>query len=77
MKCLKELDWPRKIGIKAIKIYQIATRSIPKNCRYSPTCSEYAAQAIEKHGLLGGVFAAMKRIIRCNQFFPGGFDPVK
>jgi putative membrane protein insertion efficiency factor len=45
-------------------------------CRYSPTCSDYAIEAIERHGALNGIYLALKRLIRCNQLFPGGFDPV-
>lgn len=45
-------------------------------CRYYPTCSQYALEAIEIHGLLKGSFLAVRRLLRCNIFFPGGFDPV-
>jgi putative membrane protein insertion efficiency factor len=48
----------------------------PSCCRYYPTCSHYADEAISKHGFFYGVFLALKRLIRCNQWFPGGFDPV-
>ncbi|MFA5839711.1 MAG: membrane protein insertion efficiency factor YidD [Candidatus Margulisiibacteriota bacterium] len=48
----------------------------PFHCRYYPTCSCYADQAIERHGLAKGIFLALKRLIKCNQLFPGGFDPV-
>ena len=46
------------------------------NCRYYPTCSGYAEEAIEKYGVKKGIILGIKRILRCNQFFPGGFDPV-
>ena len=45
-------------------------------CRFEPTCSEYAFQAIEKYGILKGSFLALKRILRCHPFNPGGKDPV-
>jgi len=45
-------------------------------CRYYPTCSEYAIQAIEKHGAIKGTFKASWRILRCNPWSKGGFDPV-
>jgi hypothetical protein len=49
---------------------------LPPACRFVPSCAEYAAQAIEKHGPLRGVFLAMRRIVRCAPWHPGGIDPV-
>lgn len=46
-------------------------------CRFYPTCSQYAVQAIEKYGSLKGGFMSIKRILKCNPFHPGGYDPVK
>lgn len=46
-------------------------------CRYKPTCSEYAIDAIEKHGVIKGCLMAFWRILRCNPWSKGGFDPVK
>lgn len=46
-------------------------------CRFYPTCSEYALQAITKYGALKGTWIAMKRILRCHPFSPGGYDPLK
>ncbi len=46
------------------------------NCRYRPTCSAYARQAVEKYGALKGSALALKRILRCHPFRPGGYDPV-
>ncbi len=48
----------------------------PPTCIYTPTCSEYAIQAIEKYGAKKGGWLALKRVLRCNPFFPGGNDPV-
>lgn len=45
-------------------------------CRYSPTCSLYAIQAIEKYGVIKGSFLAIKRVLRCHPFAKGGYDPV-
>jgi putative membrane protein insertion efficiency factor len=49
---------------------------LPPACRFVPTCSEYAVAAIEKHGPIRGVFLAVRRIVRCAPWHPGGFDPV-
>ena len=48
----------------------------PAHCRFYPTCSSYAFQAISRFGVLRGGFLAVKRILRCNPLFPGGYDPV-
>ena len=47
------------------------------HCKYEPTCSEYTKQAIEKYGAIKGLFLGIKRIIRCNPFSKGGYDPLK
>lgn len=49
---------------------------LPAACRFHPTCSEYAAQAVETHGALRGTSLALLRILRCNPWSRGGFDPV-
>ena len=46
-------------------------------CKYYPSCSEYTKQAIEKYGVLKGIFLGISRIIRCNPFSKGGYDPLK
>ena len=63
--------------IKAIRFYQkkISPLFGPK-CRYYPTCSQYAIQAIEIHGVFKGSFLAVLRLLRCNPLFPSGYDPV-
>ncbi|MGD9563611.1 MAG: membrane protein insertion efficiency factor YidD [Pyrinomonadaceae bacterium] len=50
---------------------------LPPACRFEPTCSEYARGAVEKYGVLRGVWMGLKRIIRCQPFCKGGHDPVK
>ncbi|MEG1990891.1 MAG: membrane protein insertion efficiency factor YidD, partial [Christensenella sp.] len=45
-------------------------------CRFTPTCSQYAVEAVTKYGALKGTFLAIKRILRCNPLFKGGYDPV-
>jgi hypothetical protein len=46
-------------------------------CRFYPTCSQYAVQAVERYGAAKGMFMAGKRILKCHPFHPGGYDPVK
>ena len=50
---------------------------LPAACRYTPTCSEYAALAIERHGVLRGAGLAVKRLLSCNPLSRGGYDPVR
>ncbi|MDR1401299.1 MAG: membrane protein insertion efficiency factor YidD [Endomicrobium sp.] len=59
-----------------IKCYKFVSRLAPYRCRFLPSCSTYAYQAIEIYGLFKGLFLAFKRIIRCNPFCKAGFDPV-
>jgi putative membrane protein insertion efficiency factor len=66
-----------KIGIYIIKAYQFVLSPIlPDSCRFYPTCSHYSIEALEKHGFFYGLFLSIKRILKCNPFFKGGFDPV-
>jgi putative membrane protein insertion efficiency factor len=48
----------------------------PRTCRYYPTCSQYTYQAIEKFGLVKGLYYGMKRVFRCHPFAKGGYDPI-
>ena len=66
----------KKILIKLIKIYQKMPLSSHNNCRFTPTCSEYAIEAIDRYGSIKGTTMAIKRIIRCNPFGKYGYDPV-
>jgi len=50
---------------------------LPPACRYTPTCSEYAIEAIERRGVIVGGFLATKRVLSCNPFSRGGYDPVR
>ena len=68
----------RHVLIGVIRMYQrYLSRWTPAVCRFQPTCSEYAAQAIAKYGALRGTALAVARLCRCHPFHPGGCDPVK
>lgn len=71
----------KKILIKTINWYQrnISSWLETKNvrCKYYPTCSEYTKQAMEKYGAIKGTFLGIARILRCNPFSKGGYDPLK
>lgn len=65
------------ILILPIRFYQCCISPLfPPMCRFTPTCSEYAIQAIRKHGAIKGLLLAIKRICRCHPFGGGGYDPV-
>jgi putative membrane protein insertion efficiency factor len=67
----------KTIVLFLIKTYQvIISPLIGSNCRYQPTCSHYAAQAIAKFGVIQGAWMAIKRISRCHPWHEGGYDPV-
>ncbi|WP_300455226.1 membrane protein insertion efficiency factor YidD [Desulfobacula sp.] len=62
------------IGIKSYQYF--ISPLTGRNCRYYPTCSAYALEAVEKYGSLKGTTLAVKRVLRCHPFHAGGFDPV-
>lgn len=67
----------KKVFLAPIRFYQKwISPGLPPSCRFYPSCSEYAYQAIEKYGVLRGGWLALRRIVRCHPFNPGGFDPV-
>ena len=71
-------NWPRLVLLALIRLYQnTLSKTMPPNtCRFYPSCSHYGYQAIYKHGAFKGFFMAAWRVLRCNPFNPGGFDPV-
>jgi hypothetical protein len=68
---------PRRLLVFAISVYRtLVSPMLPAACRFHPTCSQYAREAIETHGALAGSLMAFKRVCRCHPFHPGGDDPV-
>jgi uncharacterized protein len=69
---------PAKILALIVKLYQmILSPAVPTQCRYYPSCSEYTRQALLQKGVFKGLFAGAWRILRCNPWSRGGYDPVK
>ena len=67
----------RRLAILPIRLYQVALSPlIGPRCRYQPTCSHYAVEALQKHGTLRGGWLALKRIGRCHPWGGSGYDPV-
>ena len=71
-------NWPRIAILALIRLYQMTiSRGLPENtCRFYPTCSCYAQDALRRHGALKGSWLAVRRIGRCHPWNPGGYDPV-
>ena len=67
----------RNLLVLTIRGYQLwLSPLLPAACRYYPTCSAYAIEALERHGAARGTWLAIRRIARCHPFRPGGYDPV-
>jgi hypothetical protein len=66
----------KNLAIFLIKVYKKFSGLFPPRCRFYPTCSSYSIEAIEKFGLLKGGYLTVMRILRCNPWHPGGYDPV-
>ena len=67
----------RRLLVLVVRAYQcLVSPALPAACRFYPSCSAYAATAIERHGVLRGGYLAARRLLRCHPFHPGGIDPV-
>ncbi len=67
----------RSAALGVLRLYKrFLSPILPPGCRFAPTCSEYAAEAIEKHGVVRGSTLAVRRLLRCGPWHPGGYDPV-
>ena len=68
---------PKRMLLWLVRFYRVAISPMHRPCcRYIPTCSQYALEAIEKYGAFKGGYLALRRILRCNPLFKGGYDPV-
>ncbi len=68
----------KRFLIGLVKLYRkFISPMKPPSCRFYPTCSEYALQALEKYGVIKGSWLSVWRILRCNPWNPGGYDPLK
>lgn len=67
----------RRLLLAVVRAYQFAiSPMLGMHCRFAPSCSSYASEAIERHGAARGAWLALRRIARCHPFTPGGYDPV-
>jgi uncharacterized protein len=68
---------PRYLLAGIVRGYQLLLSPLlPPSCRFTPSCSQYAREAIMRHGAVRGTWLAARRLVRCHPFHPGGFDPV-
>jgi putative membrane protein insertion efficiency factor len=71
------MSWSVRLGLLAVRAYQLAIAPFTGGaCRFSPSCSAYALEAIETHGLVKGLALAIRRVARCHPFGGAGIDPV-
>jgi putative membrane protein insertion efficiency factor len=74
---LEENQVLRAVFLQLIRLYQRALSPfLGQNCRFHPTCSQYAYEAVTKYGAAQGIWMGLRRICRCHPWHPGGFDPV-
>ena len=67
----------KKLVLGLLSIYRrVISPLLPPSCRFTPTCSQYTYEAVDRYGIVKGGWLGVKRIVRCNPFNPGGYDPV-
>lgn len=67
----------RRVALLPVRFYQLCISPMfPASCRYTPTCSQYAVEAVMRHGIFRGGLLAVKRILRCHPWGGSGYDPV-
>jgi putative membrane protein insertion efficiency factor len=67
----------KRVLLSALRFYKAqVSPALPPACRYTPTCSEYAIEAVERYGAWRGLLMAIRRVVACNPFARGGYDPV-
>ncbi len=72
------MSWLRKIVLLPVRFYQwFISPLLGPHCRFTPTCSNYAIEAVERYGIIIGGLKAITRLLRCHPLFPGGYDPVE
>ncbi len=71
------LAWPRRMLMGLVRAYRLLlSPSLGSACRFEPSCSAYALQALERHGAAGGTYLTLRRLARCHPWCEGGHDPV-
>ncbi|MBM4186090.1 MAG: membrane protein insertion efficiency factor YidD [Gemmatimonadetes bacterium] len=74
---MRWLQWPRAAGMGLIRGYQrYISPAFPPRCRFSPSCSQYTLEAIDRYGFVRGCWLGFVRLAKCHPWHPGGYDPV-
>ena len=72
------MSWPLRLALGLVRSYQrLLSPLMPMACRFSPSCSMYCYEALQRYGLVRGALMTLKRLSRCHPLHPGGFDPVR